>query len=232
MVEPDPQAGPPVPMEEWEGLDDLRPRWAALAVVTTLAGFSDSCWADEVGWHHEDGDGNAIHLILAPEGRAVLYGRDHEVSVTTARGEEIDVVTQAPDWVRGLVDPWHGELDAERPGFVYWLDDDTWERVAYPGDPDEPEPDGASAVGRFMFDDDQAVIEVLDWATQWVWDAAGAEWDGDEPELVAAGHALIDDLRTPGEERQAVETFLAVLAPGGVVADIDSAADSAADFAL
>ncbi len=229
MPEADPQTS--VPLEEWEDLDELCPRWAALAATTTLAGFSDSYWADEDGWHHQDGSESVVHVMLLGGGRAVMCGTDEELSATAGSEEPVDVLADAPAWVRDLLDPWPDELGTDRPGFVYWLDDDVWQRVPYPGDPDEPVTDGASAVGRFMFDDDQAAQEVLDWATPWVWDAAGVEWEGDEPELVAAAHTLIDDLREPDDERQALSAFLGVLAPGGVTADLDAAAAAAAEFA-
>ena len=227
-----PQADPltSVALVEWEDVDELGPRWAALAATTTLAGFSDSYWADDDGWHHLDGGGGVVHLTLLAHGRAVMCGVDQELSATADPEQPVDLLSAAPDWVRDLLDPWPEDLRIDRPGFVYWLDDDDWRRVPYPGDPGEPVPDGASAIGRFMFDDDQAAQELLDWATQWIWDAGGVEWEGDEPELVAAAHTLIDDLREPGQERQAVVAFLGVLAPGGVVADLDAAAEAAADF--
>lgn len=113
-----------------------RGRWAALAAVCAARGWGRGCWADGSVWHYDDSGGNWLDLHHLPEGRAVLLGNDHEYSETYygpgVEGlgeEESDLLADAPDWWRPVVE--RSLAENELLGFVYGFDGDGWWRAEY-----------------------------------------------------------------------------------------------------
>ncbi|WP_327265977.1 hypothetical protein OG444_35560 [Streptomyces sp. NBC_01232] len=129
-------------------------RWAAFAVATWNAeeekerfrngywlGNSDS--GGDSGGHrgsgndlrYDDGACSRWVLLRADGGRAVLFGQDDSSRV--ARHEPpIDLLAGAPGWVRQelLLEL----LERGRAECVYWFEDGSWQRAAYPDDlPDD-----------------------------------------------------------------------------------------------
>ncbi|RNL84251.1 hypothetical protein [Halostreptopolyspora alba] len=98
----------------------------------------------------EDFGGNWWNLMPLPEGRAVLYGDDHEMSKTRAEG--LDVVPESPDWLPLA----HLRSIVEEPGYVYWFDGASWHRVPYPDDIDD---DGLELTAGEYLTEDRAVLK-------------------------------------------------------------------------
>ncbi|BCJ55820.1 hypothetical protein Asp14428_72950 [Actinoplanes sp. NBRC 14428] len=119
----------PAPVLLWQ-------RWATLAAALTPLGHEDVWSVGATGAHHDDGGGNWSHLALVEDGRAVLYGYDHEYSDTTYAEPALDLLAGAPDWL-----PWDdlARLAADdQLGYVLWYEGDgPWQRVAYPDDLDD-----------------------------------------------------------------------------------------------
>jgi hypothetical protein len=126
-------------------VDELRNRWAAYSAVMAALGYADLSNAAGNLWHFDDAGGNWAELVLLDQGRAVLFGHDHEYSETYFREaatyfqeEETDLLAGAPDW-------W-GEVLPRDPdrwvGFVYGFDSGTWQRTSYELD------DGFASLGH------------------------------------------------------------------------------------
>lgn len=114
--------------------DALRNRWAAHAAVMAALGHESLSNATAQRWHYDDAGGNWADLVLLDEGRAVMFGHDHEYSETYYREaaayfqeEETDLLAEAPDsW--GAVLP---TGDDYWIGFVYGFDGTSWSRADY-----------------------------------------------------------------------------------------------------
>ena len=164
---------------------ELRGGWAALAAIQASRGWDDvSADADE--WRYHDGGGNWALLRFLDEGRAVLFGHDHEYSQTYFRdaaeyfGEpETDLLAGAPDWWSAdLRTPKHGEWI----GFVYGWDGERWQRAAYDLD------DGFRSVGLLTAGD-------LDTLRAFAEDAPGLDGPPDDRDLTALVAADADVTR-------------------------------------
>ncbi len=112
----------------------LRNRWAADAAVMAALGFVNVSHAEGRRWHYDDSGGNWADLVMLDDGRAVLFGHDHEYSDTYFREaaayfqeDETDLLADAPDWW-GTVLP-TGE--DQWIGFVYGFDGTSWSRADY-----------------------------------------------------------------------------------------------------
>ena len=112
----------------------LRGGWAALAAVLAARGWNDVRATGDC-WLYHDGGGNWASLCAAGDGRAVLFGHDHEYSDTYYgeaaayfQEEETDLLAGAPDWWgEALSVPPEGQWI----GFVYGWDGKTWQRADY-----------------------------------------------------------------------------------------------------
>ncbi|WP_254910044.1 hypothetical protein [Micromonospora sp. NBS 11-29] len=105
-------------------------RWGAVGAAFAALGYDDVWWTDAHGAHHDDHGGNWGRLVLVADGRAVLFGYDHEYSGTVDASPPIDLLAGAPAWL-----PWpellrHAEDD--QLGYVYWHEHGSWSRVPYP----------------------------------------------------------------------------------------------------
>ena len=123
----------------------LRGGWAALAAVYAARGWGDDIRATPEQWLYHDGGGNWACLRFAGGRKAVLIGRDHEMSETSFGGSpevpvgvETDLLAGTPAW-------WGETLEAPRfrdwLGFVYGWNGRRWQRAGY------DEEDGFDAVG-------------------------------------------------------------------------------------
>lgn len=175
--------------------DELRNRWAAYAAVLTALGFGDGCHAARGRWHFDDGGGNWADLTLLPDGRAVLYGRDHEYSDTyygphaQAAGQPAtDILAGAPDWWLASIPP--VEAGDYGPGFIYGFDGERWQRAAY------DTPDGFGSVGLPALSDDAVFDAITEHIDGEAFEAGG---DGHQPDrsdlraLTKAGPAMSSD---------------------------------------
>ena len=122
-----------------EDLPPPRVLWAhgALnALVSAALGEPTDTWlrrywlTEDDGLGHDDSGGNWWNLERLPEGRAVLFGADHEMSETRWHKPPIDLVAGAPGW---LDHDWFHAND-DLVGYVYWFDAASWRRVPYPDD--------------------------------------------------------------------------------------------------
>jgi hypothetical protein len=113
----------------------LRGGWAAKAAVCASRGWSDVVYATPREWLFHDGGGNWACLRFQSEGRAVLFGHDHEYSNTYfgAAAEyfdepETNLLEDAPAWwAQDLSTPPFGEWI----GFIYGWDGLKWQRANY-----------------------------------------------------------------------------------------------------
>ena len=133
---------------------ELISRWAAHAAV--MAAMDNARLSNAAGnrLHFDDAGGNWVELVLLGEGRAVLFGHDHEYSDTYYREaaayfqeEETDLLAEAPDW-------WGSVLptgDDQWIGFVYGFDGEAWSRAEYDLS------DGFASVGLPAESDDRLV---------------------------------------------------------------------------
>ncbi|MFF8828734.1 hypothetical protein [Streptomyces sp. NPDC015131] len=162
---------------------------------------------DEHGlWCHSTGACGWWRLTVLDDGRAVFVGQDPDGSRTHIDGEQIDFLAGGPEWL-----PWEQLRDDARGnlfGFVYWWDDGSWHRIAYPerlGD------DGLDGAAPWVGSEEEfrSLAAVL----------AHAE-DTMTPEQEKALHGALTGFRERAEERTvdeaAVATLLAALLPGGV----------------
>ncbi|GAA3348025.1 hypothetical protein GCM10020358_64930 [Amorphoplanes nipponensis] len=170
-------------------------RWVTLAAALSALGHRDVWSVDDAGAHHDDGGGNWSHLTLVADGRAVLYGCDHEYSDTTAADPPLDLLDGAPDWL-----PWDDLLEhaaTDQLGYVLWHDGTGWRRVDYPGG----EQDGLAQTAGAVLDAEATVAELVDFVFEW----------GEH------------DVDTPGE-RASVRAAAGELLAAGARGDIDGAA--------
>jgi hypothetical protein len=115
-------------------IEVLKGRWAAYSAVMAALGYASGCIADGPHWHYDDGGGNFADLMLYSDGRAVLFGNDHEYSQTYFREAaayfqepETDLLAGAPSW-------WGDPLPTGNDqwiGFVYGFEAGSWRRAVY-----------------------------------------------------------------------------------------------------
>lgn len=195
---------------------ELRARWAAAAAVLAALGFADAATASKGRWHYDDGGGNWCDLVLRADGRAVLFGHDHEYSETYFRSaatyfheEETDLLAGAPGW-------WADQLPSDTEGvwvgFVYgW--DDGWSRAPY------DLPDGFTSIGLRAVSDENLLDLVRDFV-----DGAG----GDQGIDHSPGPSAVTALGEVGPDLT-VDHLRAVFGP--VEADLDAGVLAARHFA-
>ncbi|KPC64611.1 hypothetical protein ADL29_10405 [Streptomyces chattanoogensis] len=121
-------------------MEDLAELWleGCVMAVVHAAGAEQGYWVDDTGLSHDDGSSNWWQLIPFGGDRAVLMGKDHELS-----GDLYDDLPQAlsagPGWLR---DAWarddrglRSTVRAKAPiGFFHWADaDGTQDRVPTDG---------------------------------------------------------------------------------------------------
>lgn len=143
----------PLPEELW--------RHGAFCVLirAALGGATDEWFRahwlsgrERVGY--EDGGGNWWELEVLPEGRAVLYGEDHEMSGARWLEPPLDLLAGAPEWLplkrlRSMDD---------MLGHVHWFDGASWERIAYPP---ELRDDGLESTAGRYFTEWRALEEAM-----------------------------------------------------------------------
>ncbi|WP_051797566.1 hypothetical protein [Streptomyces sp. NRRL S-337] len=88
---------------------------------------------DEAELRSEDVGNGWWALSWVEDGRAVLYGVDHDYSETVSLSPPLDLLADGPSWL-----PWQ-RLDeviagGEEIGFVYWWDGRAWGRTPYPAE--------------------------------------------------------------------------------------------------
>ncbi|MEV5976723.1 hypothetical protein [Streptomyces sp. NPDC052114] len=142
-------------------MHDLTELWLEGSVMAVIhaAGAEQGYWVDESGLHHDDGSSNWWQLVPLGGGRAVVMGKDHELS-----GDVYDEIPQAvsdgPDW---LGDAWENDggglrrtVTAKAPiGFFHWYDTDgTLDCL-----PADDEDDGSGLVGAPFSDGDPRLFE-------------------------------------------------------------------------
>ncbi|MER6304762.1 hypothetical protein [Streptomyces sp. NPDC001657] len=88
---------------------------------------------DEAGLRSEDVGNGWWALSWVEDGRAVLYGIDHDYSETVSLSPPLDLLADGPSW---LPWQWLDEVIAggEEIGFVYWWDGRAWGRAPYPAE--------------------------------------------------------------------------------------------------
>lgn len=155
---------------------DLNHRWAALAATWAALGWSKDVYADGPRRHYHDGGGNWARMVLLPQGRAVLFGNDHEYSQTYwgAAAEyfqepETDLLAGAPDWWAEVVGQHRDGGDGDWIGFVYAWSDGQWLRAAYDTD------DGFASLGLPAATHAQTLQTVTEYLSDDATDAAPAD---------------------------------------------------------
>lgn len=182
----------PAPGEMWA-------RWAAFAAAFGALGYDDVWTVTAGGAHHDDGGGNWAHLALVEDGRAVLYGYDHEYSETVDADPPIDLLAEAPDWL-----PW-GELTRlqgdDELGYVFWFTAGDWHRVAYPDGVD----DGLTSTVAEALDDAAAVTQLEELIFQW----SEYDVDGERPAVAEAASWLLRMAHEQAVDAPAVAALVA-----------------------
>ncbi|MFI6285111.1 hypothetical protein ACIBCM_10180 [Streptomyces sp. NPDC051018] len=80
-------------------------------------------------------------LSLRPDGKAIFYGQDVDCSDTTYRGDKpVDLLVNAPQWLP--LDRLRELNDGYELGYLYWWEEDRWNRAPYPAFVDD---DGLAA---------------------------------------------------------------------------------------
>ncbi len=118
----------------------LNHRWAVIAAVLAGVGWGHDVQVDERGVRlHHDGGGNWVAMALLPQGRALLFGHDHEYSETYFREAaayfeepETDLLAGAPAWWGEALDSHVTSGVGEWVGFVYGWEAGRWHRASYP----------------------------------------------------------------------------------------------------
>lgn len=160
-------------------------RWVTLAAALSALGHDDVWSVDARGAHHDDGGGNWAHLALIEDGRAVLYGYDHEYSDTVDADPPIDLLAGAPSWL-----PWDELVRCQAEdqlGYVLWHTAGTgWQRVSYPA----AERDGLDTTADEVMSDRATITELGEVVFQW------GEHPTDHPdereEVAAAATGLLE----------------------------------------
>ncbi len=120
----------------------LRAGWAALAALHAVYyGTEDVAYATESEWLYNDLGGNWARLRFAGDGKAVLFGHDHEystIALTKDTASESILLKDAPDWWLDCACP---SESTDTIGFIYGWQNNRWQRANY------KEQDGFSYVG-------------------------------------------------------------------------------------
>lgn len=142
---------------------DLNHRWATFAALCASRGWDDTRADGSVRRHH-DGGGNWASMVLLPQGRALLFGHDHEYSDTYFREaaaffeqDETDLLADTPAWWGEALAAHHTADVGDWVGFVYGWEDGRWQRTSYDAD------DGFAGLALPMRTHEGAVLDVQDW---------------------------------------------------------------------
>ncbi|MCF3123445.1 hypothetical protein IPZ68_27600 [Streptomyces arenae] len=142
-------------------MHDLTELWLEGSVMAVIhaAGAEQGYWVDETGLNHDDGSSNWWQLVPLGGGRAVVMGKDHDLS-----GDVYDDIAQTlsdgSDWLREAWENDSGGLrrtvNAKAPiGFFHWYDTDGAQDCV----PTEDEDDGSTLVSAPFSDGDQRLFE-------------------------------------------------------------------------
>jgi len=175
-----------MPLVDLDDPEELCARWSALAAIAHATGYDRAWWADDDGWHYQDGAGNDLRLVELDQDRAVLFGLHREYSRTTGS----DLLEGAPDWI--AQPPVRERIGRGELGFVYANFSGTWARAAYPGDPWQPVDDGFLAVASWLTSDEETAAELVEWAAEW------ADYLGSLDDLRTVGLELVRDAGRSG----------------------------------
>lgn len=175
---------------------DLNHRWAAVAGINASRGW-DHVTCDGPLRYHDDGGGNWAAMALLPEGRALLFGHDHEYSDTyfgeaaAYFGEpETDLLAGAPAWWGEALTEHHHQQLGEWVGFVYGWEGGSWQRASYERD------DGFSALNLPMLSHEATVQDLVSALASQSFGSAGPADPQLVDGLVIAGPAVtVDQLR-------------------------------------
>ncbi|ASF11690.1 hypothetical protein CEQ30_35015 [Nocardia brasiliensis] len=208
--------------------------WAVCAAVDSAARDGSSVEVKELRAryrfaHYDDGGGNWAELVLLPENRAVLCGRDLEFSRTYFREsmdgvEEIDVLAGVPDWWRSVIDDLDNDPASWAPviSFTYGFDGSHWRRVDY--DVDDgfagAMPDVGDFVREILMDAAQSVLDE---------DDEGLEPDRAALEDFEPDDAALEALWTAGRHLTAGH-LRAAFGPVAAHCDVDRGVRAAAEF--
>ncbi|MFC9898018.1 hypothetical protein ACFVMC_30380 [Nocardia sp. NPDC127579] len=208
--------------------------WAVCAAVdnATCSGGAVRVQESRAGHrfaHYDDGGGNWAELVLLPDDRAVLCGRDPEFSRTyfredTAGVEETDVLAGVPEWWRSVI----ADLDSDPASwapvisFAYGFDGNRWQRVDYDVDDgfEGAMPDAAHRVRENLMDAAQSALDL---------DRGELEPDRAALEDFEPDEAALDALWAAGRHLSA-EHLRAVFGPIAAFCDIDEGVRTAAEF--
>lgn len=113
----------------------LRAGWSALAAINTAYyGTEDVAFAKNNDWFYDDQGGNWACLRFTGDGKAVLFGHDHEyssMSLTKNTANDSALLKDTPDWWRDCI-----SLDdpSDTIGFIYGWENKRWQRADYQGE--------------------------------------------------------------------------------------------------
>lgn len=209
--------------------EHLWDEWAVCAAVEYAACDSSSVGVEELRSrhrfaHYDDGGGNWAELVLLPDKRAVLCGRDLEFSQTCFREdfegvEEIDVLAGVPEWWRSAIDELGNDPASWAPtiSFAYGFDGNHWLRVYY--DVDDGFAGATPDVGGL-------VMEALMGAAQ-----SALDEDADQAALedFTPDEAALEALWAAGRHLTA-EHLRAAFGPVAAYCDIDLGMRAVAEF--
>ncbi|MGG7573539.1 hypothetical protein [Streptomyces sirii] len=144
-----------------EDLDRPERLWARAATLAAVAAAMDD--GDEFSWGEQGlqcwNGGGSYWWRLTPcaDGRAVLCGQDSDGSHTHSGGRQVDFLAGGPAWL-----PWERlreDAEGNLLGFVYWWQDDAWDRAPYPAKlPD----DGLAMAMSWVAQGDAAVAKIVE----------------------------------------------------------------------
>ena len=108
----------------------LRAGWATLAAINAAySGTEDVAFAKNNDWFYDDQGGNWTCLRFTDDGKAVLFGYDHEystMSLTKNTSDDSLLLKDAPEWWRDCI-----SLDdsSDTIGFIYGWENNRWQRA-------------------------------------------------------------------------------------------------------
>ncbi|CAM4097985.1 proteophosphoglycan 5 [Janibacter anophelis] len=174
---------------------DLNHRWAAEAAIWNARGWDD-VRAEGPVRHHGDGGGNWASMVLLPEGRALLFGQDHEYSQTFAGEtaqefgvEPTDILAGAPAWWGEALEQHFNQEFGPWVAFAYGWEDGRWQRAEYAAE------DGFEELELPFLSHDDTVASLVDFLDTTALDEQlEAEVDQEAVDaLVQAGPAVTEE---------------------------------------
>ncbi|WP_418958956.1 hypothetical protein [Streptomyces tritici] len=114
-------------------------RWGLIAVLEATSAketerYPVGVWIDDEGLHLDDCGCTWWTFSRLGDGRYVLYGEDESSGVKWYE-PEIDMLAGGPDWLP--YEELRDRLKGNELGCVYWYENGSWARAAYPDDLDD-----------------------------------------------------------------------------------------------